>query len=260
MDGTNRLGEYLKARRAQIRPPASTGRRRVPGLRRSELASAAGISEQYLTRLEQGHDRHPSDQVLHALARALELDDDARAHLRRLAAPPASPSHGRPPEVLAEGAQELLDAWSGIPAYVRGRHFDVLAANALAQALVPTHRPGRNLVRDVFLAPQMRTFYADWPTVATSTVAAVRTAAGANPNDEALTALINDLLDQSADFRALWSRHDAQPTRDERKLFRHPALGTFHLYRHVLAIADSNGQVIIAYRPPPGSDILTRLT
>ncbi|MFI5907553.1 helix-turn-helix domain-containing protein [Dactylosporangium sp. NPDC051541] len=254
----NRLGEYLKARRAQVRPATPGGRRRVPGLRRAELAAAAGISEQYLMRLEQGVDRNPSAQVLTALARALHLDADARAHLDHLAAPISSAPSPRL-ELPAEGAQDLLDAWTGIPAYVRGRRFDVLAANELAQALVPAHRPGRNLVRDVFLDPSMRDFYADWPTVARSTVAAVRNAAGTNPADEVLMTLVAELREASEDFRDLWSRHDVQPTRDEHKLFRHPRIGTFQLCRHVLHIAGSDGQVIIAYRPPPGSDVLTRL-
>ncbi|WP_426501961.1 helix-turn-helix domain-containing protein [Dactylosporangium sp. McL0621] len=252
----NRLGEYLKARRGLIRPDAPAGRRRVPGLRRPELAAAAGISEQYLVRLEQGRDRHPSEQVLAALGRALRLDGDALAHLRRLAAPP---SVATGPETLADGVAELLDAWAGVPAYVRGRRFDVLAANALARALVPAHRPGRNLVRDVFRDPSMRAFYADWPAVARSTVSALRDAVGAAPGDAVLAALVSELLAASPEFGELWARHDVQPTRDEQKLFRHPSIGTFPLYRHVLHIAGTDGQVIIAYRAGPESDVLARL-
>jgi transcriptional regulator with XRE-family HTH domain len=259
----NRLGEYLKARRALVRPDEAglreNGRRRVAGLRRGELAALAGISEQYLVRLEQGRDRHPSAQVLTALGRALHLDADAVAHLHRLAAP-APGAAG--PEVLAEGLQELLDAWTGVPAYVRGRHFDVLASNALARKLVPAHRPGRNLVRDVFLDPPTRAWYANWPEVARATVAALRAAVGAASDDPALRQLVADVSEGSATFRDLWARHDVHPTRDETKLFNHPRLGQFALRRHVLQIAGSGGQVIIAYRPEPGSpgeDGLTRL-
>src|SRR4029453_3616502 len=155
-------------------------------------------------------------------------------------------------EVLADGIQELLDAWDGVPAYVRGRHFDVLASNALARALVPAHGRGRNLVRDVFLDPRMRDWYADWPTVARSTVAALRAAVGAALDDPALQALVAELSAGSATFRELWARHDVHPTRDETKLFHHPLAGRFAMRRHVLQIAGSHGQVIIAYRPEPG--------
>ncbi|GAB3987280.1 helix-turn-helix transcriptional regulator [Actinoallomurus acanthiterrae] len=253
MTGDNRLGEYLKARRALVRPEEvgvdGGGRRRVAGLRRAELAALAGVSEQYLVRLEQGRDRNPSPQVLAALSRALRLDADGLAHLHRLAAPDRPPAA---PEELAEGIQELLDAWSGVPAYVRGRHFDVLASNALARALVPAHRPGRNLVRDVFLDPETRAWYVDWPAVARSTVAALRAAVGAALDDPALSTLVAELSADSETFRRLWARHDVHPTRDETKLFDHPLVGRFPMRRHVLRIDGADGQVIIAYRPEPG--------
>jgi transcriptional regulator with XRE-family HTH domain len=258
MSGDNRLGEYLKARRAQVSPEAvgigGTTRRRVAGLRRGELAALAGVSEQYLVRLEQGRDRHPSPQVLHALSRALRLDADGVAHLRRLADPAPAPDR---PEELADGLQELLDAWD-VPAYVRGRHFDVLASNAMATALVPAHSPGRNLARDVFLDPQTRDWYVDWPAVAAHTVAALRAAA---VDDPALDGLVEHLRAQSPTFRDLWARHDVRPTRDETKLFRHPHAGVFALRRHVLHVAGSPGQVIIAYRPSdgPSADALARI-
>jgi transcriptional regulator with XRE-family HTH domain len=247
---TNPLGEYLKARRAQVRPSGPhDGRRRVAGLRREELAARAGISEPYLVRLEQGRDRNPSPQVLAALGRALRLDADGLEHLHRLAAPATTPPAV---EVLADGIQELLDAWDGVPAYVRGRHFDVLAANDLAQALVPSHRPGHNLVRDVFLDPRMRAWYVDWPAVARSTVAALRAAV---PGDPVLPELVASLSRESEVFRDLWARHDVRPTRDETKEFRHPDLGVFALRRHVLDVGGTHGQVIIAYQPTPGDDV-----
>lgn len=260
MTGDNSLGEYLKARRSQVRPEqvglAGAGRRRVPGLRRDELATLAGMSEQYLVRLEQGRDRNPSRQVLAALGRALRLDADGVAHLNRLVAPADPPDA---PERLADGAQELLDAWSGVPAYVRGRHFDVLASNALARVLVPAHRPGRNLVRDVFLDPRTREWYADWPTVARSTVAALRAAVGAAGHDPVFHRLVTELSAASGTFRELWSRHDVRPTRDETKLFNHPVLGRFPMHRHVLHIDGTDGQVIIAYRFGPGSPLAAEL-
>ncbi|GIJ46245.1 transcriptional regulator [Virgisporangium aliadipatigenens] len=254
----NRLGEYLKARRARVTPEAvglpGTARRRVSGLRRAELAALAGVSEQYLVRLEQGRDRHPSPQVLGALARALRLDDDGAAHLRRLADPQPAPGT---PEVPADGLQELLDAWD-VPAYARGRHFDVLASNELARRLVPAHAPGRNLVRDVFLDPRAREWYVDWPAVAAHTVGALRAAALDEPS---LRELVEALVRESPTFRELWARHDVRPTRDETKLFRHPVAGVFALRRHVLQVAGTHGQVIIAYRAGdgPAADALERI-
>ncbi|MGA5301866.1 helix-turn-helix domain-containing protein [Nucisporomicrobium flavum] len=254
MAGDNRFGEFLKARRSLVTPEEAgvrtNGRRRVAGLRRAELAALAGVSEPYLVRLEQGRDRNPSPQVLAALGRALRLDEDGVAHLRRLAAPEPVPVA---PERLADGMQELLDAWSGVPAYVRGRHFDVLASNALAQALVPAHRPGRNLIRDVFLDPDTRDRYADWPAVARSSVAALRAAIGTDSDDPVLPALVEELCAASAAFRDVWARHDVHPTRDETKAFAHPVAGRFALRRHVLHVDGSHGQVVIAYRPEPDS-------
>lgn len=156
METDNVLGEFLKARRGQVPPsrdvPAS-GRRRVAGLRREEPARLAGISEPYLTRLEQGVDRHPSPQVLRALARALELDVDTSAHMFVLAA--SHPVQHAETEVT-EDVHQLLDTWVGSPAYVRNRRFDVLAANKQARAPAPMYEPGHNLARDMFLDPDIR--------------------------------------------------------------------------------------------------------
>lgn len=141
---------------------------------------SCGISEPYLTRLEQGVDQHPSPQVLRALARALELDDDACAHLFALAAP--TPGPARPAETeVAPDVHQLLDAWAGTPAYVRDRRFDVLAANKWARALAPMYEPGHNLARDMFLDPSARRLFPDWPEIAAQTAAALR--AEAAPRD-----------------------------------------------------------------------------
>ncbi|MEV7072150.1 helix-turn-helix transcriptional regulator [Streptomyces sp. NPDC093990] len=229
MAADNALGEFLKARRGRV-PPARAdlpahGRRRVAGLRRDELARLAGISEPYLTRLEQGVDRHPSPQVLEALARALELDDDARAHLFALAAP--GPARTAETEV-APDVHRLLDGWAGTPAYVRDRTFDVLAANKWARALAPMYEPGHNLARDVFLDPAARRLFPDWPAIAAQTAAALRAEAG--PRDPRLARLVAE-LEADEDFRALWARHDARPSRDELKRFAHPVVGELSLRR-----------------------------
>jgi transcriptional regulator with XRE-family HTH domain len=260
MTRDNVLGEFLQARRARVRPDdvglAAHGRRRVPGLRRDELAQLAGVSVQYLTRLEQGVDRNPSPQVVDALATALRLDPDATAHLRALAAPPSEPPE--PGEARAE-VQQLLDSWGSTPAYVRDRWFDVLMANKAAMLLAPMYHPGRNLVRDVFLDPAARTLFPDWPDIAAQTVAALR--ATADPRDPRTAALVADLLPHD-EFRSLWERHDVRPSRDETKRFDHPDAGLLTLRRQTLAIAGAGDQVIIVYQPEPGSssaDALARL-
>ncbi len=260
MTRDNLLGEFLQARRARVRPGevglASYGRRRVTGLRRDELARLAGVSVQYLTRLEQGVDRHPSPQVVDALTTALRLDLDAARHLRALAAPPTEPP--KPSEVRVE-VRHLLDSWGGTPAYVRDRRFDVLTANKAAMVLSPMYHPGRNLVRDVFLDPAARSLFPDWPDIAEQTVAALR--ATADPRDPRTASLVAELqhLDE---FRSLWARYDVRPSRDETKRFDHPDAGSLTLRRQTLTVAGAEDQVIIVYQPEPGSasaDALARL-
>ncbi|MFG2793717.1 helix-turn-helix domain-containing protein [Streptomyces sp. NPDC048419] len=253
----NALGEFLKARRGRV-PPShvdrpAPGRRRVPGLRREELAQLAGISEPYLTRLEQGVDRHPSPQVLRALARALQLDTDETAYMLALADPdPVPPSETE----VARDVHQLLDAWVGAPAYVRNRRFDVLAANKQARALAPMYEPGHNLARDMFLAPEARQLFPDWPEIAAQTAAALR--AEADPRDPQ-TALLVAELTADVDFRRLWARHDAQPSRDELKRFTHPIVGELSLRRQALTVGGAEQQVIIIYQAAPGSPSETAL-
>lgn len=253
IDADNALGAFIKARRAQVSPDdagvATYGRRRVPGLRRDELAELAGVSEPYLVRLEQGRDRRPSLQVLDALARALRLDDDAAEHLHALARAaerPGGAGAAAEEEVVADGVQQMLDDWSGAAAYVRGRRFDVLAANARATALAPLFVPGRNLVRDIFLEPAARDLYVDWELVAEQAVASLRAAAGAALDDPALGALVAELEERSAAFRELWERQDVQATRSEVKRFRDPDGAVLELRRQVLSLP-APGQVVIAY-------------
>ncbi|WP_433721753.1 helix-turn-helix domain-containing protein [Actinoplanes sp. CA-051413] len=249
VDG-NPLGEFLKARRALLLPQdvglIPYGRRRVAGLRRDELARLAGVSTHYLMRLEQGRDRHPSPQVLDALARALRLDADTTAHLHALAQPPVR-AERRP---LDPAVQRLLDDWAGTPAYVRGPRLDVLAGNRLAAALSPMYSAGRNLARDMFLEPGVRKLFPEWEVIAAQTVAALR--AGAEPGDPELVALVAE-LDRDADFRRWWARHDVRPARDETKHFHHPVVGPLTLRRQALVVAGAEDQVIIAYQAEPGS-------
>ena len=260
----NLLGEFLKARRARVAPSgrelAVSGRRRVAGLRRDELARLAGISEPYLTRLEQGVDRHPSAQVLQALARALDLDADTTAHLYSLAAPEPEPESATAtaPEV-SEDVHRLLDAWADSPAYVRNRRFDVLAANKPARALAAMYEPGSNLAREVFFSSQARALLVDWPLIAEQTVAALR--AEADLRDPRMVELIAE-LETNEDFRRLWTKHDARPSRDELKRFSHPEVGEMALRRQALTVGGAEQQVIIVYQATPGTpsaDALERL-
>ena len=254
----NALGEFLKARRALVRPEDAglpdAGRRRVPGLRRDELAMLAGVSEPYLVRLEQGRDRHPSEQVLDALARALRLDAGTTAHLHELArrAPRRRPRR-RTPERLPAGTQALLDAWPTIPAYVVGRRLDVLASNAVARALSPMYRPGANLVREIFLEDEARSFFVDWAQVARGAVAALRAAAGADLDDPALRELVGELSLHSDAFRRLWARHDARATTPEVKRLVHPLVGRLELRRQALGVTGADGQLLLAYQADPDS-------
>jgi transcriptional regulator with XRE-family HTH domain len=268
------LGDFLKARRGRVQPSAAglrgSGRRRVPGLRRDELAGLAGLSEHYLTRLEQGVDRNPSAQVLAALARALRLDPDETAHLFRLAdaaPPPPAAAFSNPslraaaptsaaaalPGMVAGDLQQLLDSWPASAAYVRNRRFDVLAANKVAMALAPLYVPGHNLVRDMFLDPAARLLFPDWPTVAAQTAAALR--AEADLRDPRVAALIEELT-ANDDFRRLWTRHDVRPTRDEHKEFDHPVIGRLSVRRQSLTAAGAEDQVIIVYQ---GEDLIRLL-
>ncbi|GAA2520734.1 helix-turn-helix transcriptional regulator [Winogradskya humida] len=260
MSGDKLLGDFLKARRGRIQAHeaglTSYGRRRVPGLRRDELARLAGVSEHYLIRLEQGTDHNPSAQVLQALATALRLDRDETAHLYALAAPPPSAARH---DGVSDDVQQLLDSWSTTPAYVRNRRFDVLAANKLAMALSPLYTPGQNLVRGMFHDPGVRLLFPDWAEIAAQTTAALR--AEADPRDPATADLITSMLTDN-DFRDLWADHDVRPTRNEMKRFHHPSVGALTLRRQTLSNVAADDQVIITYQSAPSSpdaDALAKL-
>ncbi|WP_250032307.1 helix-turn-helix domain-containing protein [Paractinoplanes maris] len=260
MHGDNEFGHFVRARRGRIPPQqvglTPSGRRRVPGLRREELARIAGVSPRYLTRLEQGQDRNPSPQVLRALATALRLNADETAHLCALAAPPPLVTGH---DEVSDVVQRLLDAWTNVPAYVRNRRFDVLAANKSAMALSTLYTPGGNLVRGVFLDPAVRTLFPDWTEVAAQTAAALR--AEGTSHDPRTAELVSSMLADS-DFRAMWEAHDVRPVRDAIKRFDHPIVGSLTLRREALSIAGGIDRVIITYQADPGTpsvDALARL-
>ncbi|WP_433683306.1 helix-turn-helix transcriptional regulator [Nocardia sp. CA-119907] len=258
MDSENRLGVFLRARRELARPEEfgipGGGQRRVAGLRREEVAMLAGMSADYYVRLEQGRDKHPSEQVVEALARVFALDDEGLAHLRELARPGMRRKRTpRRPERVAPGLLRLMASWPNTPALVLGRHLDVLAANPLATALNSCSAQGVNLVRAVFLDPAARDCYRDWPTVAADTVASLRATAGTDLDDPRLTELVGELSLKSEDFRRLWARHDVRVKTAGVKEFRNPLVGDLALSYETFTVNGAAGQMLIAYHAEPGS-------
>lgn len=254
-DGENALGEYLTARRALVQPQdvgiRMSGVRRVPGLRREEVAMLAGISSDYYLRLEQGRDRHPSLQVLEAIARVLQLDDLATRYLVDLAQerPRAAGRSAR--EVVPTGIRRLLDALQQ-PAFVEGRYLDVLAANSLATALSPNFAVGRNRVRDFFLDERDRSFYVDWDQAAPGIVAGFRAVAASDMRDPRFVQLVGELSLASEPFRRLWARHDVRLRAGGATRMRHPELGDLELHREKLGISGTD-QLLVIYHAEPGS-------
>jgi transcriptional regulator with XRE-family HTH domain len=265
------LGEFLRARRARVRPtdvglPVGTGLRRTAGLRREELAALAGISIDYCIRLEQGKETNPSAEVLDALASALLLDDEERAHLhtlaRRAARQPGrrvdrrggQPGPGRGETVRPE-VHRVLEKLRPWPAYVLNRISDVLAANPEALALFagladwPVRR--RNTARYTFLHPTARELFADWSHSAATTAANLRAVAAEAPDTPGLAELVDELLERSDEFARLWRRYDVRRRRGEPKAFRHPQVGRLTLTYDVLHLHD--GQRISVYQAAPDS-------
>jgi len=261
------LGEYLRARRALVRPEdvglTTVGRRRVPGLRRAELATLAGISSDYYLRLEQGRDQHPSPQVIDAVARALQLDEDATAYLHVLAQPDAAARRAAELEHAPASIEQLIAAWPGTPAFVQNRHMDILAVNALASALSPVFSPGVNLVRATFLDPEARRLLSsDRDGAEARAVARLRALAGPDVRDPRLVELVGELSVRSDRFRRLWARHDVEIAAFPARTFHHPLVGSLELQAEWLAIIGAERQLLIVYHAAPGSpseQALTRL-
>lgn len=258
------LGAYLTARRARITPAeanlASTGQRRVPGLRREEVALLAGVSVDYYTRLEQGRERRPSAHVVDALAVALRLGEDGRQHLFRLAgvSPPARTAAVA--DRVDPSLLELMDAWPHNPAIIYNRAYDVLAANTIADALFHDWTHSRNLMHVVFTDPAARTFYQDWHEVAGNSVAGFRLGHGQAPTDSRIRQVLAELLERSPEFAVLWARHDARGKSLERKRFRHHAVGALTLRMQTFDVRSSPGQELVVYHAEPASASSAALT
>ncbi|MBN6040260.1 helix-turn-helix domain-containing protein [Amycolatopsis sp. 195334CR] len=254
-DQSNGLGEYLRARRGLVTPEqaglADLGRRRVPGLRREEVAMLAGISADYYLRLERGRDRNPSVQVLESLARVLRLDDEHLAHLLSLGAEkPRRRRAGPRTETVPGGTAQLLRTLPH-PAFVEGRYFDILAANALATALSPRLSPGHNQLLDVFLDRAEQDLHLDWDGTTKCYAASLRRSA--DPDDRRFIELIDELSLLSPRFRTLWNRHDVRTQRGGVVPVDHPRLGELRLHRERLAISGTDGLTLVVYHADAGS-------
>ncbi|QLY33703.1 helix-turn-helix transcriptional regulator [Nocardia huaxiensis] len=267
LDRRAELGEFLRSRRARLSPQEvglvdHGARRRVPGLRREELALLAGVSVDHYVRLEQGRTLHFSESVLDAVARALRLNPLERDHLYRLARPwtgeePAAEQQVRP------GLRRLLDSASDVPSYIVGRGTTVLAWNRLAAALITDFAAlapaDRNLARLIFLDEGMRELYEDWPAKAADVVAYLRLDASRNPADEAIAALIDELHQRDPEFRRLWDRHELKDKTHGRYVYLHPVVGRLDLGFETLRLPDDPDQALIAHTVEPESPSATAL-
>jgi transcriptional regulator with XRE-family HTH domain len=249
------FGEFLKARRKQVGPRdvglRGDGLRRVPGLRREEVALVAGISGDYYLRLEQGRVGHPSPQVVDAISRALRLNAEARAYLHWLSDLHGGPEHHCNEEV-PEGIALLIDSWTGTPALVQGRRTDVLYSNRLAVALSPVYSVGVNLLRVAFTEERFHGLHQDWAEMAEQMVASLRVP-GPGIEDPVLQDLIRELCLASERFRTIWARHDVRERADHVGLLQHPLVGPLRLRCERLAIAGHPGMSLVIYHPDPDS-------
>jgi len=253
---SNNLGDYLRSRRSEVMPAdvgiASAGLRRVPGLRREEVALLAGVSVDYYTRLEQGRERHPSPTVIDALSAALQLADDAREHLFRLAG--LSPQERGSVSTRVDPALlDLLEMWPRNPAFVYNRAYDVLASNQIADALFPQWTHSKNMMHVVFTEPEAQTFYCDWSLVAEDAVAGFRHGFGLSPNDIRMITVRDELLNASPAFAELWTRNDARRKSLQAKSFRHPEVGVLTLTMQTFDVRSSPGQELVVYHAEPDS-------
>jgi transcriptional regulator with XRE-family HTH domain len=250
----NTLGDYLRARRQQVRPEdvglIPGARRRVTGLRREELAMLAGISAEYYLRLEVGRDKNPSPQVVEALARALRLDAKATLYLQQLAAHTGRDTSDV--EARAYALADVIDEFL-MPAILANRYQDVLAANPIARALSPGFTPGQNFLRWRLLDPAARELYVDWDDATEMAVSGLRELSGGCPNDARMQAFIAELSSVSARFRELWPRAEVGYRLGVHHI-RHPLVGDLYLYRHRLNAPYPGGDHVVMYRAERGSD------
>ena len=269
MDNRAEVRQFLSSRRGRITPEQAGiepygGRRRVPGLRREEVARLAGVSVDYYTRLERGNLSGVSDSVLDAIAGALELDRAEHDHLydlaraantsgRKRAAGAAAPA----PAGVRPELQYLLDAITEAPAFIGNNRMDIVAANTLGYALYSDlyRNPSRpaNHSRFIFLDPRAHNFYTDWDRAANTNVAILRREAGRNPHDKGIAELIGELSMRSDEFRTLWAAHNVRRHYAGTKFFQHPVVGLLELNYQVLGLEEDPGHTLTVYPATPGS-------
>lgn len=269
-EARSEIRDFLATRRARLRPeqagvPIISGRRRVPGLRREEVALLAGVSTDYYTRLEKGHVGGVSDEVLNAVARALQLDDAELAHLHDLIRSSRPDRARRSPRRrapnLRPSVQWTLDAMTNAPAIVRNGRMDIVAANLLGRAMyspVYAADPGNdtpNIARFQFLHPAARDFHPNWDAAADITVAIMRTEAGRDPHDRALQDLVGELATRSEEFRLRWAGHDVRLHHTGAKTFHHPVVGDLPLSFEAvdLPTEDLRGLSLTIYTAEPAT-------
>ncbi|MFD7662750.1 helix-turn-helix transcriptional regulator [Streptomyces sp. NPDC059788] len=266
MDNRDAVSAFLRSRRDRVTPEQAGlptyGQRRVPGLRRGEVAALAGVSVEYYTRLERGSLKGVSDSVLDSLARALRLDDTERMYLYDLAraAGPAPAARARRRAVrptVRPSVARIVEGMPELPACVLNSRLDVLAANPLCRALYSEMYAdpacGANVARFAFVTPGARRFYRDWEHMARFAVGALRIEAGRNPYDRELSNLIGELSTRSDAFRVMWGSQDVHVFRDSTKRLNHPFVGDLELDQETMNLPDESGLCVIVYSAAPGT-------
>jgi transcriptional regulator with XRE-family HTH domain len=265
MESGKPLADFLRARRELVQPEdvgiPSGPRRRVPGLRREEVALLAGISNEYYLRLEQGRDQHPSEQVVDAIASALRLDAESRAHAIELsrARPTLKKRQTTKPEPVPDGVEMLLTSIN-MAAFVMNRYRDILATNRLATALDPTLVAGGNRLLSLFTDAEARAYHPDWDDNTASVVAQLRADTGADEDDPRFQAIVGELSLKSDRFRRLWARHDVRGTGSPTGIIRNPLVGDLTLRREKLAVLGSPSLVLVIYHAEPGTPSADAMT
>ena len=258
LDPVEGLGRFLRSRRERVSPADAglpgSGRRRVPGLRRDEVAALAGVSPSYYSRLEQGRELSPSVRVLEAMARALRLGDEDRRELFRLARPTARRTR-RPVRVerVRPHLRQLIESWTRTPAFVIGHAQDLLATNALADALYGDFAQQDNVLRMLFLDPAAKTFYGNAERAKDRAVADLQQTAATTPEDPRILELVGELSVRSGEFRSLWAREYTRVPPYEVKRMRHSVVGELELRHEALTIRSAPGQQLVILQAEPGS-------
>lgn len=265
MDNRHEVQQFLTALRGRLTPEQAGittfgGERRVPGLRREEVAQLADCSTAYYTRMERGDLSGVSESVLFALVRALQLNEAETTHLfdlARAAAQPRRAPRTRPEPRVSTRIAQLLDTMRDVPAIATSRLGDPVASNPLGRALFPHLFPDGaaplNSCRYLFLDPRAQSFYPDWETIAREGVSGLRLLAGQDPSDRALMALVGELATRSEDFRIWWGGHTVRTHFSGTKRINHPVVGEITLGYETLSLPSAPGLTIASYLPEPES-------